>query len=321
VALPRPLGRPQSEAVRQMFRLATSPIAPLLGQRLPVRAPAWLLNRSYRRMQSRPSQSERVLTTSSGDLFQANLGSFQEWHLWVYGSFDDYVARVFAYLVRPGDRCVDAGASIGLHTVRLAKLAGPRGEVIAVEPDPEIARRAAENIALNGLANARVIQAAASAAAGETVSLYRAAGLGPNRAMASLYSHGHLTGPATQVQTITIDEACPGPVALMKIDVAGHEAAVVAGAAETIERYSPAIVFGYAPELLADPAQCPFGRLAGAGYLMYRISHGRSRITGRCTLRLRPLYAQPETGGDLLAVSEADAPRIMPLVARRDDYA
>jgi FkbM family methyltransferase len=303
-----------------MFRLATSPIAPLLGQRLPLRGPARLLNRSYLRMQRSPGQDQRVLTTSLGDLFQADLGSFQEWHLWVYGSFEETVARLFSYLVRPGDRCVDVGANIGLHTVRLAKLAGPQGEVIAVEPDPEIARRAAENVALNGLANARVIQAAASDTAGRTVPLYRAADFHPNRAMGSLHPHGHLTGPAAEVQTITVDEACGGPVALIKIDVEGHEAAVVAGAAQTIERHSPAVVFEYAPELLADPAQCPFGTLAAAGYLMYRIGNRRNRVTGRSTLELRPLYARPEAGGDLLAVSEADAPRILPLVARRDDY-
>jgi FkbM family methyltransferase len=303
-----------------MFRLATSPIAPLLGQRVPVRGPARLLYRSYLRMQRSTSHSDRVLRTSSGDLFHANLGSFQEWQLWVYGSFEDSIAQLFSYVVKPGDRCVDVGANIGLHTVRLAKLAGPKGEVIAVEPDPEIALRAGENIALNGLANARVIQAAASAAAGETVALYRAPDLHPNRGMASLHPHGHLTGPATEVQTITVDEVCPGPVALIKIDVEGHEAAVVAGAAQVIERYSPAIVFEYAPHLLADPAECPFGRLAGAGYLMYRISNRRNPITGRCRLELRPLHAQPEAGGDLLAIAESDATRILPLVARRDDY-
>jgi FkbM family methyltransferase len=298
-----------------MFRLATSPIAPLLGQRLPVRGPARLLYRSYLRMQPSPDHSGRVLRTRSGDVFQVRTDSFQEWHLWVYGSYEDYIARLFSYLVQPGDRCLDVGANIGLHTVRLAKLAGPRGEVIAVEPDPELARRAAENVALNGLANARVIPAAASAVAGEAVTLYRAADQNPNRAMASLHPHGYLTGPAAEVQTITLDEVCPGPVALMKIDVEGHEGAVVAGAARIIERYTPAIVFEYTPELLADPAQSPFMRLADAGYLMYRISNRRNPVTGRGRLELRPLGAQPAAGGEVLAISAAGAPRILPLVA------
>jgi hypothetical protein len=280
-----------------VFKLATSPIAPLLGQRLPARAQARLMNRSYLRMQRSAGQAERVLTTTAGDLFQADLGSHQEWHRWVYGSTDDQVVQLFSCLVQPGGRCVDIGAGIGLHAVRLAKLTGPAGEVIAVEADPELARRAARNIALNGLANARVIPAAASDATGATVA--------------------DLTGPPAQVPAITIDEACPGPIALIKIDAGGREAAVMAGAVATIERDRPAIVFEYVPGLPADDAGCPFGRLAEAGYLLYRINSRRSRLSGRWSPWLNPLYARPETGGRLLAVSEGDAPRIISLVASR----
>jgi hypothetical protein len=61
--------------------------------------------------------------------------------------------------------------------------------------------------------------------------------------------------------TITVDGACPDPVALIKIDVAGNEAAVVAGAAATIQRDFPATVFAHAPSCWRDPAQDPFGQL------------------------------------------------------------
>jgi FkbM family methyltransferase len=300
-----------------MFRLATSPIAPVLGQHVPIRGPARLLNRSYARMTRDPAQAERILTTSSGDLFHVNLASCQEWHLWAFGSFEKDIAELFGYLVSPGDRCLDIGANVGVHTVRLARLAGPAGEVIAIEPDPELARRNARNTALNGLGQVRVLQAAASARAGESVSLYRAAEQDSNRARASLHPHPYLTGRAAQVETVTVDEACPGPVALIKIDVEGHEAAVVAGAARTIERDRPAIVFEYAPELLTDPAQCPFGPLADAGYRLFRIRYRRNWLTSSGVLELEPLPAQPELGGDLLAVSPGGAARISSLVRSR----
>jgi FkbM family methyltransferase len=280
-----------------MPRLAASPIAPLLGQRLPMRAQARLLNRSYQRMQRRTGRTDLVLTTGAGDLFQADLGSFQEWHRWVYGSLEDQVA-LFSRLIQPGNRCVDVGAGIGLHTVRLAKLTGSGGDVMAVEPDPEKARRAARNIALNGLTNVRVIQAAASDAA-------RTAVADPE-------------GPTEHTSAITIDEACPSPVALIRIDAGGREAAVVAGAGETIERDHPAIVLEHVPELITDDAECSFGRLVDAGYLLYRISSRRRHVTGRYSLCLDPVYAQPETDGALLAVSERDATRIISLVASRD---
>ena len=49
---------------------------------------------------------------------------------------------------------------VGVHTVRLARLAGRDGEVIAIEPDPDATQRARRNITLNGLSNVRVSNAA-----------------------------------------------------------------------------------------------------------------------------------------------------------------
>jgi FkbM family methyltransferase len=291
---------------------------PTPAGRLPVRGPARLLSRSYLRTQRSSGQPERVLKTKAGDLFQADLGSLQDGPPWVYGALEDRIARLFSYLVQPGDRCVDAGAGAGLYTVRLARLTGATGQVIGIEPDPDRARRAAANVALNGLANAQIIQAAAAGTAAGAVSPGRPADLNPSRGMAIPHPDARLTGAATQVTTITIDEVCAGPVALMKIDAAGHEAAVLAGAAATIERHSPAIVFKHAPELPADPVLGAFGRLAEAGYLLYRIASRRNRVSDRGRLQLVPVYAQPETAGDLLAISERAAARIIPLVAIRD---
>lgn len=299
------------------FRLATSPLAPVLGKHVPVRGPARLLHRSYASRRRPHARPERVLTTTWGDQFQADLSSFLEWQLWAFGCFERYVAELLTYLIRPGDQCVDVGANVGVHTVRMARLAGPAGQVIAVEPDPELARRAAGNIALNGLRNVQVVQAAASDTCGDSVPLYRAADQDPNRARASLHAHPYLTGPAAQVRTTTIDEVCTGPVALIKIDVEGHEGAVIDGAARTIQMYSPAIVFEYAPELLAQRSQSPFGRLADAGYRLFRIGHRRHRLTGRTILELASLAEQPDLGGDLLAVSPARATRISALVRPR----
>jgi hypothetical protein len=66
----------------------------------------------------------RNTTTDHGDVLRANLSSALEWRLWAFGSFEPHFAEPFSLLVRPGDRCVDVGANIGLHTVRLAELSG-----------------------------------------------------------------------------------------------------------------------------------------------------------------------------------------------------
>jgi hypothetical protein len=113
---------------------------------------------------------------------------------------------------------------------------------------------------------------------------------------------------------ITVDEACGGPVALIKIDVEGHEGAVVRGAAEVIGRDAPVVVFEYAPQLLRAASQAPFRWLAEHGYEMFRARHARHRLTGRGRLVLERLPAPPASGGDILAVSPAMAGRLSGII-------
>jgi FkbM family methyltransferase len=292
-----------------MPSLAKSPIAPILGQRVPLRGPARLLFRSYARTRYQPGESVTQLTTRAGDHFDADLSSFLEWQLWAFGGFEQHFAELFRLLADPGDRCIDVGANVGVHTVRLAKIVGGDGTVIAVEPDPDVAERTRRNIMLNGLANARVINAAASDRSGETL-LYRPGVADTNRARASLLRHPYLTGAASTVPVVTIDEIADGPITLIKVDVEGHEGAVIRGAAGTIAAHAPSIVFEYAPELLSEAAQTPFGWLAERGYELFRVRCARHSVTGRGRLVLDRLPQLPAAGGNLLAVASTSVPRI-----------
>jgi FkbM family methyltransferase len=296
-----------------------NPLAPVLGQRVPVRGPARLLFNSYARTRHHPGRPARHLATASGDEFNVDLSSYLEWHLWAFGSYEGHFQELFRQLVRPGDRCVDVGANIGVHTIRMAKLASRTGEVIAIEPDPGVAERARRNIELNGLTNVRVVNAAASDRPGETV-LYRPDDSDTNRARASLHNHSHLTGTIVTVPVVTLDETCDDGsfgngasgrhVALIKVDVEGHEAAVVRGAARVIGRDAPAVIFEYAPQLLDDADDTPFRSLAERGYEMHLIRAARHGITGRARLVLERLLELPEVGGDILAVTPKMAGRL-----------
>jgi FkbM family methyltransferase len=297
-----------------MPSLAKSPIAPILGQRVPLRGPARMLFRSYGRTCYQPGACVERLTTKFGDVFDADLSSFLEWQMWAFGSYEEHFAELFRCLVSPDDRCVDVGANVGVHTIRLAKVVGSRGEVIALEPDKEVARRARHNIMLNQLSNVRVINAAASDEAGGGVQLYRPDARDTNRARASLLRHSYLTGTTTTVPAVTIDEVCLDPVALIKIDVEGHEAAVVRGAAAVIERYSPAVIFEYAPTILHDDSQSPFEWFAERGYEQVRIRPRRNSVTGRERLALDRLRELPTDRCDIVAVSASMAERLSALV-------
>jgi FkbM family methyltransferase len=310
-------GQPHHRRARggTMPSLAKSPLAPILGRRVPLRGPARMLFRSYARTRYQPHEIVVRATTLSGDVFDADLSSGLEWELWAFGSFERHFAELFSHLVRPGDRCVDVGANVGVHTIRLARLVGGRGEVIAIEADPDVVTRTRRNVALNGLANVRVIGAAASDQTGE-MRLYRPGASDTNRGRASLVHHRYLTGTSATVPVTTIDEICAGAeVALIKVDVEGHEAAVVRGAADTIAKHAPSIVFEYAPELLDGGAsQSPYGWLADRGYEFLHVRPARNGITGRVRLSLDRLAALPPAGGDVLAVSPEVARRLGSLV-------
>jgi FkbM family methyltransferase len=263
----------------------------------------------------RPGDLERRLTAKFGDQFKVDLSSFLEWHLWAFGAYEEHMAELFQYLVGPADRCIDVGANIGIHTVRLARLVGPAGTVIAVEPDEELARRNGGNLLLNRLENVRLIQAAAAQQSGGSVVLYRPGTQDSNKGRASLVPHPYLTGSAATVPTVRLDDICDGPVALIKIDVEGHEAAVVAGASHTIETYLPSIVFEYAPELLAGhQSGSPFGWLSDTGYKLFSVAKARHSVTGRGDLELRSLTALPDSGADILAISASEVGRVRSLV-------
>src|SRR5690606_23399387 len=139
---------------------------------------------------------------------------------------------VFRSFLGPNMTLIDVGANIGLYTA--LALAEPRfsGLLFALEPDAEsrayLHRAIAANTRPDGSVRVVVSDAAASDESGEAV-LYRNV---ENRGDSRIYSAPALTEGAV-VPTTTLDELAEREgiesVELLKIDVQGAEAKVVAG--------------------------------------------------------------------------------------------
>ncbi len=134
-------------------------------------------------------------------------------------------------LLAPGDVVVDVGANIGVFSLISALRVGPAGRVIAFEPHPRAFARLVRNVDQNHFQKVIVpIQAAVSAAAGEL-------SFDPD----SITVHNSVDAAgSTTVRAVTLD-ADPNVTALaqidlLKIDVEGHEVAVLGGAEETLLR-------------------------------------------------------------------------------------
>lgn len=162
------------------------------------------------------------------------------------GDWAPYEFAVLLPWLRPGDVAWDVGANIGCHTLRFAQAVGPAGTVVAVEPAPrnlEVLRR---NVAANGLAQVRVVEAAASDAEGP-LELHLS---GANAGAHSL-QRGSVPDAAGAVRVAGVrlaDEARRqglGPARLVKMDLQGGEPAALRGAREWLARDRPVVFIEY----------------------------------------------------------------------------
>ncbi len=150
---------------------------------------------------------------------------------------------LMAHIVRESERVFDIGANIGLHTVWLSQLVGPRGLVFAFEPNPKLLRCLRQTVA--GLSNARLFPFALSDATGET-EFY----LPRDHLLGSLadWTRGRVRETATRLtcEQRTVDELVQGQILavpeFIKCDVEGAELKVFQGARETFNRIAAPII-------------------------------------------------------------------------------
>ncbi|MES2505732.1 MAG: FkbM family methyltransferase [Verrucomicrobiota bacterium] len=149
------------------------------------------------------------------------------------GIHESHVTSAIASFVREGDVCVDIGANIGYFSMIMARAAGAGGTVFAFEPVPDTFAALKTNAALareDGL-NIAPQQAAISGNEGELVIDRQVhSTLNQVRAIES-----ELDAPDNRVKCVTLEnflarEKVTGPIALLKIDVEGHEVSVMKGA-------------------------------------------------------------------------------------------
>jgi FkbM family methyltransferase len=160
--------------------------------------------------------------------------------VWISGRVEDDVQDTIQKLL-PVDGCfVDVGASIGFFTLLAARIVGANGSVVAFEPQPEAARSARRNIALNGFDNATVVDAAVSSREGIVV----LEDVGKATAHVAQADRPSRTG--RKVSSTTLDHFLLGRPELepdlVKIDVEGHELEVLEGMRETLLKRCPALL-------------------------------------------------------------------------------
>lgn len=150
------------------------------------------------------------------------------------GVYDRAFWNFLGLYLEPGDHVVDVGANIGLFTVRMAELVGPQGRVDAFEPDPYVHQFLSDNVEMNWISDrVRLHQVALSGATGELGVLSDSRFRGSTQV-------GSTDSVASRVVSRRLDEVLTSdiPIALVKIDVEGHESQVLDGLAGLLRERS-----------------------------------------------------------------------------------
>ena len=181
------------------------------------------------------------------------------------GVVDLPVIEVLWRLVDEGDVVADIGANIGAMSAVLAERAGSKGRVFAFEAHPEVFKELEWNVALWKAAPIHAVNVALSRERG-VVSLEVPGDFKANRGLSRVSdgpSEGSLSVPAKPLDDFFPAE---GPV-LMKIDVEGHELAVLQGAARTLAGVRDIVFEEHRP--FPTPVT---ELLAAQGYEIFRIA-------------------------------------------------
>ncbi len=191
-----------------------------------------------------------------------------------YGECKEFQLRLIQALIGSGDTVVEVGASIGAHTVPLAKKVGPKGRVVAIEPQPVIAQALAANVALNSLENVSVLNRACGAGLG-------ARWLPAMNYFGGAFHHSSRVALAEEaaegsqpVELVSLSELLPDVprMALLRVEVSGMELAVLQGASRWLDAEpAPAagrpIIYVANPVLEHSPALIEY--LTAAGYRLW----------------------------------------------------
>lgn len=162
-------------------------------------------------------------------------------HLCLNGFWEPWISLAFLRVLQPGWYCIDVGANHGYYSVLMASAVGELGRVLALEPNPKLARLVNQTLEVNGFRSwASASAKAASSQAGGTIRLMVPTG---QTGHATMMRDATETDEVFEVETVTIDQLTQDwpQVNFIKIDAEGAEQVIWEGMRETIRR-NPEIV-------------------------------------------------------------------------------
>lgn len=148
---------------------------------------------------------------------------------------------------KPGTTVVDIGTNIGEWALPMAKAVGPGGSLLSFEPIPFMCNSVNRTFRVNGIFHAHCFSIALSNKTGMARFFVNySKDKIVNSGLSSLEYPPSENSQPIDVQTTTLDEFISthkvNRISFIKIDVEGHEYAVIEGAIETLTNHRPILI-------------------------------------------------------------------------------
>jgi FkbM family methyltransferase len=203
-------------------------------------------------------RTDRQIVRRDGVAYDLDLSQGIDFAIYLANIYERQTRAALRRLVTPGSLVLDIGANIGAHTLSLARLVGPAGQVLAFEPTDYAFRKLSRNLELNPDLAARVTAfhcfLTGTDAAPVPSSIYSSWPLAREEGLHAKHLGREMrteTARARSVDSVLAEQ--PGrTVQLVKLDVDGFECDVLRGASRMLSTMRPVFVMELAPYVLVE---------------------------------------------------------------------
>jgi FkbM family methyltransferase len=197
------------------------------------------------------------------------------------GVYERFEMTLFRAVLEEGARVLDVGANVGVYTVIAASRVGPRGSVIACEPEPANFSLLSKNISANGFANVQARDVALADAEG-SMQLHLSSSNKGHHTLVALSGAAGDFERSISVRVTTGDSLLRGAGAdIVKIDIEGAEPLALKGLAQTLMQPELALFMEYSPRAIEALGHAPeevLNDLVAKGFAMFDIDGRKRRL-------------------------------------------
>ena len=167
--------------------------------------------------------------------------------LFLFGKREIDHYKMLQNILNPGMKILDIGANIGYYAIMEAKVIGPSGKVIAIEPMLPNIEMLRKNLTLNSVTNIEVVHGAVSESTG-TGEMYMSTHSNLHTFHRDGSAFDYLDATPVEVPTMTLADAASksnNEVDLIRMDVEGHEVEILGQLVDLVKNdvITPRVIF------------------------------------------------------------------------------